>query len=71
MREEKMFGVEEANGLMDVVRNYLLHIDGDLPAAERKGLGRLLDEIQMSLEGEEEAQVAGQWPRLVTPPDKP
>jgi hypothetical protein len=50
LNEEKLFRVEEAQGLLNVVKTYLLRVEGDLPADERKGLGRLLDEIQVSLE---------------------
>jgi hypothetical protein len=50
MLEEKLFRVEEAKGLLTVVKTYLLRVEGDLPADERKGLGRLLDEIQVSLD---------------------
>jgi hypothetical protein len=50
MPNEKMFKKEEAQGLLDVVKNYLLFQPGDLPAAERHGIGRLLTEIRYTWE---------------------
>lgn len=50
MRDEKMLKKEEAQGLLDVVKNYLLYQPGDLPAAERAGIGRLLAEIRYTWE---------------------
>lgn len=53
MAQEKMLTQEEAEGLFDVAKRYLLEGQGDLSPAERKGLGRLLSEIQYSLESGE------------------
>ena len=50
MQEEKMLKTEEAKGLLDVVKNYLVGQPGDLPAAERAWIGRLLAEIRYSWE---------------------
>lgn len=50
MAEEKMLSHEEALGLYDVAKRFLLDGTGGLSAAERKGLGRLLSEIQYTLE---------------------
>lgn len=55
MAEEKMLSREEAVGLFDVVKRYLLDGGGELPEPERKGLGRLLSEIQYTLETEPES----------------
>jgi len=54
MAEEKMFSREEAVGLFDVAKWYLLNGGGELTELERKGLGRLLSEIQFALECESE-----------------
>jgi hypothetical protein len=50
MPDESVFDREEAQGLLEVVKNYLLHLTGDLPAGERRGIGRLLSEVCYSLD---------------------
>ena len=52
--DNKIFKADEAWGLFGVVTNYLLYGDGDLPASQRRGLGRLLSEIGYSLEGDDD-----------------
>lgn len=51
-----MLEVGEAEGLLEVVKNYLLQQQGDLPAPERRGIGRLLSEIQYTLEHDKASQ---------------
>ncbi len=63
MSNEKMFKKEEAQGLLDVVKNYLLFHPGDLSVAERHGIGRLLTEIRYTWE------VADDTPTPSLPPN--
>lgn len=64
MSEEKMFKTEEAQGLLSVVENYLLFQPGDLPAGERRGIGRLLAEIRYTWEVTGERPVPPNCTRL-------
>jgi len=50
MNEEKMLSPEEAQGTLDLLKHYLLEGSGDLSARERRALGRLLSEVQFTLE---------------------
>ena len=52
MPDEKIFKTDEAHGLLEVVKNYLLLRSGDLPAAESRGIARLLSEISYAWEVE-------------------
>lgn len=51
--DHKVFKKEEAFGLLNVVTNYLQCGNSDLPADERKGLGRLLSEITYTIEDDD------------------
>ena len=48
--EEKMLSPEEAQGTLDLLKHYLLEGCGDLPARERLAVGRLLSEVQFTME---------------------
>lgn len=50
MSEEKMLNLEEAQGTLDLLKHYLLGGSGELPARERRAVGRLLSEVQFTLE---------------------
>jgi len=64
MPTEKMFEKEEAQGLLDVVKNYLLFQHGDLPVSERRGIGRLLAEIRYTWEVIDEETDPANYERL-------
>ena len=49
-QEEKMLSPEEAQGTLDLLKHYLMEGNGDLPAIERRAVGRLLSEVQFTLE---------------------
>jgi hypothetical protein len=49
-QEEKMLSAEEAKGTLDLLKHYLMEGNGDLPAIERHAVGRLLSEVQFTLE---------------------
>jgi len=48
--EEKMLSVEEAQGTLDLLKHYLMEGKGNLSAIERRAVGRLLSEVQFTLE---------------------
>jgi len=65
MIEEKMLSPEEAQGTLDLLKHYLLEGRGDLPARERRAVGRLLSEVQFTLETPPAAMPENvhPWPR--------
>lgn len=50
--DDPVFKADEAWAVLDVVKGYLLFGEGDLPAGQRKALGRLLSEVQYTIESE-------------------
>lgn len=53
---ERMFSQDEAWGLLELVKNSLLHAPIELSRGEVRGLGRLLSEIHYSLSSDTESQ---------------
>lgn len=50
MNEEKMLTTEEAQGIYSVITDFLLSGNGSLSHDQRKGIGRLLSEIEFTNE---------------------
>jgi len=48
--EEKMLTAEEAKGVYSIITDYLLFGTGELSHVQRKGIGRLLSEIEFTNE---------------------
>ena len=63
----ELFSQDEGRALLDIVREYLLRVPGDLDDTKRHVLGVLMDEAQCAIETPTGPAVPEQWPRLVKP----
>lgn len=52
--EEKMLTAEEAKGVYSVITDYMMLGTGGLSHVQRKGIGRLLSEIEFTNENNKE-----------------
>jgi len=63
MDTEQMLTVEEAGAVLDIVKEYLLFIEGDLSKAKRRAVGRLISEVQYAIEAQSEPDPNDDQPR--------
>lgn len=58
MDDDTMLNKEEAEGVLDMVKEHMLHAPGQLTEQQRHGIGRLLSEVQFTFEnGQPEAKL--------------
>ena len=62
MNTERMLTVEEAGAVLDIVKEYLLFVEGDLSKAKRRAVGRLISEVQYAIEAQDEPPANGDHP---------
>lgn len=58
----ELFDADEGQAVLDIVREYLLRVPGDLDEKKRHVLGKLMDEAQASMIG-----APTEFPDVVTP----